>query len=90
MENILELLYDLPDGNRKGQDSAFSRAARINIEHMELFSATLTDEQKELWEAYSEADAKIAGMRAFARFRYAFHLGAQLMAELMEGKQAVL
>ena len=90
MENILELLYDLPPGKTHGQDSPFVRTARIKVENMEMLNATMTDEQKELLEAYFDADTKIEGMMNFDRFRYAFHLGAQLMAEMIEGKESVL
>lgn len=90
MENILELLYDLPRGKIHEQDSPFVRTARIKNENMELLNATMTDEQKELLEAYFDADSKIDGMMNFDRFRFAFHFGAQLMAELIEGKGDVL
>lgn len=86
MENILELLYDLPQGKTHGQDSPFVRIARIKNENMEMLNATMTDEQKELLEAYFDADTKIEGIIQFDRFRYAFHLGAQLMAEIINGK----
>lgn len=89
MENILELLYDLPHGKIHGQDSAFVRTARIKVENMEMLNATMTDEQKQLLEAYFDADTKIEGMMSLDRFRYAFHLGAQLMAELIEGKEVL-
>lgn len=90
MDNILELLYDMPGGKTHGQDSPFVRTARIKNENMEMLTATMTDEQKELLEAYFDADTKMEGMIQFDRFRYAFHLGAQLMAELIEGKGEML
>jgi len=90
MENILELMYDMPSGKTHGQDSPFVRTARIKVENMEMLNATMTDEQKELLEAYFDADTKIEGMIQFDRFRYAFHLGAQLMAEIIKGKEEVL
>ena len=90
MENILELMYDMPGGKTHGQDSPFVRTARIKVDNMEMLNATMTDEQKELLEAYFDADTKIEGMIQFDRFRYAFHLGAQLMAEIIKGKEEVL
>lgn len=90
MENILELLYDMPDGKPHGQDSPFVRTARIKVENMEMLNATMTNEQKELWEAYVDADIKLESIMNLDRFRYAFHLGAQLMAELIEGKKELL
>lgn len=89
MENILELLFDQPS-HQYGQDSPFVRTARIKNENMEMLNATMTDEQKELLEAYFNADTKIEGIISFERFRYAFHLGAQLMAEMIEGKEELL
>ena len=47
-------------------------------------------EQKELLNAYFDADTRMESMMSFDRFRYAFHLGAQLMAELIEGKEELL
>ena len=46
--------------------------------------------QKELLEAYFDADSEIESMKNFDRFRFGFHFGAQLMAELIEGKGDVL
>lgn len=90
MENILEVLYDLPQGKTHGPDSPFVRTARIKNENLELLTASMTDEQKKLLEAYFDADRKIEDMMDFDRFRFAFHFGAQLMAELVEGKGDVL
>lgn len=89
MKNVLELLYDQPS-RIHGQDSPFVRTARIKNENMEMLNDTLTDEQKELLEAYFDADTKIEGMMQFDRFQYAFHLGAQIMAEMIEGKEELL
>lgn len=90
MENILEMFYDLPRGKTHGQDSPFVRMARIKDENPELLTASMTDRQKELLEAYCGADSKIEDMAGFSRFRFAFHLGAQLMAELIEGREDAL
>lgn len=93
MKNVLELFYDQPIAwgeMLQGQDSPFVKMARLKNEHLEMFNATMTDEQKELLEAYFDADSKIEDMIYFNKFRYAFHLGAQLMAELIEGKEELL
>ncbi len=90
MENILEMLYDLPREKVHEQDSPFVRTARIKSENLELLTASMTDEQKELLDAYLDARSKVEGMMDFERFRFAFHFGAQLMAELIEGKGDVL
>jgi len=88
--NILEMLYNLPREKVHGQDSPFVRTARIKSENLELLTASMTDEQKELLDAYLEARSKVEDMMDFDRFRFAFHFGAQLMAELIEGKGDVL
>lgn len=90
MENILEMLYDLPRGKVHGQDSDFVRMARIKNENLELLTASMTDEQKERLESYLDASSKVDGMMDFDRFRFAFHFGAQLMAELIDGKRDAL
>ena len=90
MGNVLEMLYDLPREKVHGQDSPFVRTAHIKSENLELLTASMTDEQKELLEAYFDADRKMEDMMDFDRFRFAFHFGAQLMAELIEGRRDVL
>ncbi len=90
MENILEMLYDLPREKVHGQDSPFVRTARIKSENLELLTASMTDEQKELLDRYLDVRTQVEDMRDFDRFRFAFHFGAQLMAELIEGKGDVL
>ena len=89
-KTFLEWLYGLPSGKIHGQDSPFVRAARTKNEKMEQLNEGLTEEQKEQLEAYLDADGKIEGMIHFDRFRFAFHLGAQLMAELIEGREEML
>lgn len=82
-------LYDQPAKVHK-QDSPFAEMARVKSETMERLDATLTDEQKGLLEAYFEADTQIEEIMQFDSLRYAFHLGAQLMAELIEGREELL
>lgn len=90
MGNILEMLYDLPREKIHGQDSPFVRMARIKSENLELLNASMTGEPKDLLDAYLDARSKVEGIMDFDRFRFAFHFGAQLMAELIEGKGDVL
>ena len=90
MENILEILYDLPREKPHGQDSAFVRKARIRSEHLELLTASMTGEQKEMLDAYLDARNNVEDTIDFNCFRFAFHFGAQLMAELIQGKEDVL
>ena len=86
VENILRMLYNLPCEKIHAQDAPFVRTARIKNEHLELLSASMSDEQKDLLDAYLDASCKVEDMMDFDRFRFAFHFGAQLMAELIEGK----
>ncbi len=92
MKNILELFYDQPAGwdTAHGQDSPFVKTARVKYKKLETLNASMTDQQKELLEAYFAADAEIQDMIYFDRFTYAFHLGAQLMAEMLRGKEQLL
>ena len=90
MKNVLELFYDQPTGEIHSQDSHFVRTARIKNENWEMLRESLTAEQKALLEAYFDADAKIEDMIGFNQFRYAFHLGAQLMAEMTKGREELL
>ncbi|MDE7219475.1 MAG: hypothetical protein K2O45_07630 [Oscillospiraceae bacterium] len=64
--------------------------ARIKNENLELLTASMTDEQQELLGAYLDARSKVEGMIDFDRFRFAFHFGAQPMAERIKGKEDVL
>lgn len=89
MKNILELLYDQP-GGVQSQESPFVRTTRIKNENMEMLKDTLSDEQKELLNAYFDADTKMLEIMNFDQFRYVYHLGAQLMSELIEGKEELL
>ena len=50
----------------------------------------MTSEQKELLDTYLEARSRVDDMMDFDRFRFAFHFGAQLMAELIQGRADVL
>ena len=90
VDNILELLYNLPRKRVHGQDSPFVRAARIKSENLDRLTASITEEQRELLDAYLDAGRRVEDNRDFDRFRFAFHVGAQLMAELIAGKEYVL
>ena len=90
MENILEILYDLPREKPPEQDSPLARTALIRSEHLQLLTASMTSEQKELLDTYLEARSRVDDMMDFDRFRFAFHFGAQLMAELIQGRADVL
>ena len=86
MKNILELFYANMRSNNHKDNSAFIQLAQTKVDKLEMLNKTLTDEQKALLEAYFDADTQIQNMIDFEKFQYAFHLGAQLMKELIEGK----
>ncbi len=93
MKNVLELLYDASvnwGGGMHPQDSPFVKTARIANQNMELLQESLSEEQKEWLDAYFDADTILQGMINADQFRYAFHLGAQLMAEIIAGKEELL
>lgn len=90
----MELLYYEQLGKwRSGlhaQDSEFVRTARIKSENLEMLIDSLSTSQKEWLECYEQANGKIEDMMNYNNFCYAFHLGAQLMAELIRGKAELL
>jgi hypothetical protein len=90
VENILEMLFDLPREKIYSQDSPFGAAARVREKKLERLTASLTEEQQELLGAYIDARSEVEDRMYFDRFRFAFHFGAQIMAELIEGRGEVL
>lgn len=93
MKSILELFYQQPTSWRENlhePDSIFVKTARIKSENLDLLLKDLTDNQKQWFDAYCDADGKIEEMIHFDQFSYAFHLGAQLMLEMIQGKQELL
>ncbi len=46
----------------------------------------MTAEQQELLDTYIDARSEVEGMLDFDRFRFTFHFGARMMAELIEGE----
>ncbi len=92
MKSVIELFYNQLDGceSIQGENSSFVKNARIKSENMDLLNASLSEEQKELLEAYFDADTKMEEMINLNRFTYAFHLGAQTMAEMIRGREQLL
>lgn len=93
MKNILKLFYDCPNDWReknRTSDFRFAKTARIKNENLELLMDSFSDKQKEWFERYCQADTEIEDMIHFDQFCYAFHLGAQLMAELIRGEDELL
>lgn len=94
MKNVLELFYDQPgDWSGKGtyeEGCPFKRAVAMRTQYKEMLDASMTGEQQEMLEAYFDANAITAEIIGFNKFRYAFHLGAQMMAEILRGKEELL
>lgn len=94
MKDFMELLYNEQLGSwRSGThapNSEYVRTARIKSENLEMLMDSLDFSQKEWFEGYSQAEGKIESMIHYDSFCYAFHLGAQLMAELNRGKEELL
>lgn len=90
----MELFYNEQLGKwRSGinaPDSEFVRTAHIKSENLEMLMDSLDNSQKEWLDSYAQADGKIEDMINYNNFCYAFHLGAQLMAELIRGKAELL
>lgn len=89
MKNILELLQEQPEP-RYSPDSTYGQTAKTMNQNMDKLNSTMTQEQKDLLEAYFDDHIIITDILEFDRFRYAFNLGAQLMAEIIEGKRLLL
>ena len=90
MENILVILYDLPREKPTARTLPFAAAARVRNERLDRLAASMTAEQQELLDAYIDARSEVEGMLDFDRFRFAFHFGARMMAELIGGGGEVL
>lgn len=90
MENVLKFLYSMPRDYKYEPDSALEKTVRIRNEYKDTLDETMTDKQKELLEAYLDADAEIESFIRFDYFCYAVRFGAGLMKELTEGEVGVL
>lgn len=90
MDWFLEMLSDAPigyNGDPFGPNSDFVKQARVKCDALDALMKLLTQEQKDLFEAFSEADSQVEKIRDQRKFGYGFHLGALLMLEVMEGKE---
>ena len=54
MENILEILYSLSYDKKYEQDSFFARTERVKAENLNLLTASMTGEQKNILERSSK------------------------------------
>lgn len=88
--SILEELYNgniCPDRKIHAPDSDFVRYARVKCDNLDKLMASMSDEQKEAFEAYTEANGEIEGIMTFGRFTYGLKFGMLLMMEVLQGKE---
>lgn len=94
MDSVMELLYSaiLGEWCMKPQvpDSEFVKTSHIKNENLKMLMNSLSPSQKEWFDLFSEADGEIQSMINLKDFCNAFHLGAQIMAELIRGKEELL
>ena len=91
MYRIIEQLYDAPIGMNSiqpGQNPELMKMARNREEKRQKLIATLSPEQKKLFDELVQADEEIE--RAFDKFKYGFHLGVLMMMEIMESYEDML
>ena len=90
MQSIIEELYYgniCPDRKIHTPDSDFVRHARIKSDNLDKLIASMSDEQKVMFEAYSEANGEIESIVTFGRFTYGLTFGMLLMMEIVQGKE---
>lgn len=94
MDSVMELLYNAILGEwcmkPQAPDSEFVKIAHIKNENLKMLMNSLSPSQKEWFDLFSEADVEIQNMISLKDFCNAFHLGAQIMAELIRGKEELL
>ena len=88
--HILEDLYlgDIRPGERSGkQTPQYAKVLDDTIRTSDALTATLTEEQKELFEAFTDAQRELTVLTDIDTFIYAFKLGAKIMLDVLtEGK----
>ena len=88
--HILEDLYlgDIRPGERGGkQTPQYAKALDETIRTSDALTATLTEEQQELFEAFTDAQRELTVLTDVDTFVYSFKLGAKIMLDVLtEGK----
>lgn len=88
--SIMEQLYEAPigyNGRPYEPDSDFVNTAHLRGRNLDALLEHLTDEQKELFEKYADADNELTSIEKFDKFSYGVHLGTLFMLEIMNGKE---
>lgn len=89
----MQVLEDLYMGNihpserRFKKGSQYSRALNEVVKAGDALNGTLTEKQKEQFEAYMTAQREVNMLTDYETFIYAFRLGAKIMMDVLtEGK----
>ena len=91
MDSILELLFALPPSElHYAPDSEYAATKREKENQYKALIAALMPDQQERLEQYLDAAALFESAARYDSFRYAFHFGVLLAAELTRGKQELL
>ena len=94
MNTVMELLYRSTRTDNSleahGPDSAYAREHAIRREIIRSLLESMTMEQKVKFDEYGLADNRDREIMNFESFFQAFHLGAQLTAELLQGGNGFL
>ena len=91
MDTVMELLYRATRTDNPleahGPDSAYAREHAIRREIIRSLLESMTMEQKVKFDEYGLADNRAREILNLESFCQAFHLGAQLTAELLQSKE---
>ena len=94
MDTVMDLLYRATRTDNPleahGPDSAYAREHAIRREIIRSLLESMTMEQKVKFDEYGLADNRAREILNLESFCQAFHLGAQLTAELLQGGNGFL
>lgn len=74
-----------PDTKFYDKDSPFVQLAKLRERNRESLLATLNENEKDLFEKFTDAQAEIDDITRYQKFTYGFRLGVALMAEAFTG-----
>lgn len=89
----MQILEDLYIGNiRPGErmfkrNSQYAKALDETVEAGDALTASLSDEQKELFEDYMTAQREVNVLTDCETFRYGFKVGAKIMLDVLTEEQ---
>lgn len=93
MKSILDLLCDAPiayNARPHPQDSPALENVKARIALMDQLRSKLTPEQTALLDAYFDLSDDADDDFCYHKFAYGFHLGAALVLEIIQGRDALL